>query len=251
MSAIDPVFCFLVPIYNHHQTIEATVERLHAYQLPIIIVDDGSNELTKKVLNDLAKRYASTVILHTLPENSGKGGACLAGFRIAAQQGYTHALQIDADGQHDSQDIPRFLALSEQRPDALISGHPQYDESMPTARRIGRKITHFWVHIETLSLSVKDTMCGFRVYPLMATIALMNSVNIGKRMDFDIEIMVRLYWRGVSVLFIPTKVIYPEHGQSHFQAFNDNVKISWLHTRLFFGMLPRIPLLLLRRVRKS
>ncbi|ATZ73111.1 glycosyl transferase [Idiomarina sp. X4] len=243
----DPRFCFLIPIYNHHRTIEATVEKLLNYALPIIIVDDGSNEATKKVLSQLAERFASAVLLHTLPSNSGKGGACLAGFRVASEQGYTHALQIDADGQHDSTDIPQFLELAKQQPDALISGHPQYDDSMPTARRIGRKITHFWVHIETLSMSVKDTMCGFRVYPLAATTELMDKVNIGTRMDFDIEIMVRLYWRGVPVLFIPTKVIYPEQGQSHFRAFQDNVKISWLHTRLFFGMLPRIPMLLARR----
>mgnify|MGYP003115238657 CR=1 FL=1 len=243
----EPKFCFLVPIYNHHRTIEATVEKLLSYALPIIIVDDGSNEETKKVLSQLAERFASEVLLHTLPENSGKGGACLVGFRVASEQGYTHALQIDADGQHDSADIPQFLELAKQRPEALISGHPQYDDSMPTARRIGRKITHFWVHIETLSMSVKDTMCGFRVYPLAATTELMDKVNIGTRMDFDIEIMVRLYWRGVPVLFIPTKVIYPEQGQSHFRAFQDNVKISWLHTRLFFGMLPRAPMLLARR----
>ena len=243
----EPKFCFLVPIYNHHRTIEATVEKLLSYALPIIIVDDGSNEETKKVLSQLAERFASEVLLHTLPENSGKGGACLEGFRVASEQGYTHALQIDADGQHDSADIPQFLELAKQRPEALISGHPQYDDSMPTARRIGRKITHFWVHIETLSMSVKDTMCGFRVYPLAATTELMDKVNIGTRMDFDIEIMVRLYWRGVPVLFIPTKVIYPEQGQSHFRAFQDNVKISWLHTRLFFGMLPRAPMLLARR----
>jgi len=243
----EPKFCFLVPIYNHHRTIEATVEKLLSYALPIIIVDDGSNEETKKVLSQLAERFASEVLLHTLPENSGKGGACLEGFRVASEQGYTHALQIDADGQHDSADIPQFLELAKQWPEALISGHPQYDDSMPTARRIGRKITHFWVHIETLSMSVKDTMCGFRVYPLAATTELMDKVNIGTRMDFDIEIMVRLYWRGVPVLFIPTKVIYPEQGQSHFRAFQDNVKISWLHTRLFFGMLPRAPMLLARR----
>jgi hypothetical protein len=90
-------------------------------------------------------------------------------------------------------------------------------------------------------------MCGFRVYPLAPIMALIQQINIGTRMDFDIEIMVRLYWRGVPVLFIPTKVIYPEQGQSHFRAFKDNVKISWLHTRLFFGMLPRAPMLLARR----
>ncbi|AAV80975.1 glycosyltransferase family 2 protein [Idiomarina loihiensis] len=240
-------YCFLIPIYNHDKTITATVERLLPYELPIIIVDDGSNDHTKEVLATLAEEHKSLVLLHTLPENSGKGGAVMAGFHVAAEEGFTHALQIDSDGQHDSNDIPEFLALSKQNPGALISGYPQYDESMPTSRRIGRKITHFWVHIETLSMQIKDTMCGFRVYPLYQTVGLIKRRHIGTRMDFDIEIMVRLYWAGTPVLFIPTKVIYPQGGQSHFRALQDNLKISWLHTRLFFGMLPRIPLILLRR----
>lgn len=242
-------YCFLIPIYNHDKTITATVERLLPYELPIIIVDDGSNIHTKEVLAVLAEEHKSLVLLHTLAENSGKGGAVMAGFRVAAEQGFTHALQIDADGQHDSQDIPKFLTLSEKNPGALISGQPQYDESMPRSRRIGRKITHFWVHIETLSTQIKDTMCGFRVYPLYQTVGLIKNRAIGTRMDFDIEIMVRLYWAGTPVLFIPTNVIYPQGGQSHFRALHDNVKISWLHTRLFFGMLPRIPRLVWRKFR--
>ncbi len=242
--------CFIIPIYNHHETIAATVAALAAFQLPIFIVDDGSDEATKQVLNELRER-TPFLHLHTLPENTGKGGAVMAGLAQAHAAGMTHGLQIDADGQHDITDIPEFWRQAEQAPQALISGAPQYDASIPTSRKIGRKITHFWVHIETLSLQVKDTMCGFRVYPLAATLETIAEHRPGTRMDFDIEIMVRMYWRGIPIKFIPTKVIYPEGGRSHFQGFADNWLISKMHTRLFFGMLLRAPRILWRRLKWS
>lgn len=140
-----------------------------------------------------------------------------------------------------------MLAEAERYPDALISGQPLYDDSIPKSRLYGRYITHFWVWIETLSLSIRDSMCGFRVYPLAATLALCDRRAIGQRMDFDTEIMVRLYWQGTRSRFIPTRVTYPASGLSHFDALYDNLRISWMHTRLFFGMLPRIPRLLAMR----
>ncbi len=242
--------CFIIPIYNHHETIAATVAALMPYQLPIFIVDDGSDSATKQVLAELVAR-TPFLQLHTLAENTGKGGAVMAGLAQAHAAGMTHGLQIDADGQHDTRDIPEFWQQAERYPEALISGAPQYDASMPMSRKIGRKITHFWVHIETLSLRVKDTMCGFRVYPLETTLATIAEHRPGTRMDFDIEIMVRMYWRGIPIRFIPTQVIYPEGGRSHFQAFADNWLISKMHTRLFFGMLRRAPRLIWRRLRGS
>ncbi|GAB59865.1 glycosyltransferase family 2 protein [Rheinheimera nanhaiensis] len=238
--------CFVIPIYNHHETIAATVAALLPYQLPLIIVDDGSDMATKQVLAQLAQQH-SLIQLLTLAENGGKGAAVSAGLRHALAAGLSHALQIDADGQHDIQDIPAFWQLSAQQPLALISGAPLYDDSMPRSRRIGRHITHFWVHIETLSRDIKDSMLGLRVYPLATTVALLDRVKLGQRMDFDIEIMVRLYWQGVPVQFIPTKVVYPQGGRSHFNLLRDNWLISKMHTRLFFGMLWRAPVLLWRK----
>ncbi|MBY6064341.1 glycosyltransferase family 2 protein [Pseudidiomarina sediminum] len=243
--------CFVIPIYNHHDTIAATVTQLLPYQLPIIIIDDGSDAATKEALAALQQQYPQWVAVHHLPVNTGKGGAVMEGLRQAHQRGLTHALQIDADGQHDANDIPRFWDCAAKHPEALISGAPQYDDSIPTARKIGRQITHFWVHIETLSLQVKDTMCGFRVYPVAATLATIEAHCPGARMDFDIEIMVRMYWRGIAMYFIPTKVIYPEGGRSHFQGLADNWRISKMHTRLFFGMLLRLPKLLARKWRRG
>ncbi|BCL44935.1 acyltransferase [Enterobacter roggenkampii] len=159
-------------------------------------------------------------------------------------------MQVDADGQHAIEDIPKLLALAERHPDALISGQPIYDDSIPRSRLYGRWITHVWVWIETLSLQLKDSMCGFRVYPVSPTLRLAAREPLGKRMDFDTEVMVRLYWQGNTSVFLPTRVTYPQDGLSHFDALKDNVRISLMHTRLFFGMLPRMPGLLFRRRRQ-
>lgn len=235
--------CIIIPIYNHHETISATVNTLQQFKLPIVIVDDGSDQQTKDTLFRLTQQYP---VLHlvTLPVNTGKGGAVIAGMRWAYQQGFTHALQVDADGQHNLHDIPELWRLSAAYPHALISGKPVYDDSMPLSRRIGRQITHFWVWIETLSFNIKDSMCGFRIYPLKSCIALLQQTSLGQRMDFDTEIMVRLYWRAVPILFVTTKVIYPPGGKSHFNAFHDNWLITKMHTRLFFSMLWQLPKLL-------
>lgn len=238
--------CFLIPIYNHHETIAATVQALLPFNLPVIIVDDGSDQATKQVLQQLVNQFA-IVELITLPENGGKGAAMCAAMDYAFQRGFSHGLQIDADGQHDVKDIPAFWQRSEQEPDALISGAPIYDDSMPRSRRIGREITHFWVRVETLSYQICDSMLGFRVYPLHSCVQLMRRVKLGQRMDFDIEIMVRLFWQNVPVRFIPTRVVYPSGGRSHFNLLRDNWLISKMHTRLFFGMLWRLPWLVSRK----
>ena len=241
--------CFLIPCYNHGSTIAAVVSSLDSFKLPFIVVDDGSNQETKQVLNQVSQQ--DNVTLVTLEKNQGKGGAVMAGVRQASQLGYSHVIQIDADGQHDIQALPKLMERSAQYPEHLISGQPIYDESVPKARLYGRYATHIWVWIETLSFAIKDSMCGFRAYPVKSTIAVLDKYDIGTRMDFDIEILVRMYWEDVEIDFVETRVIYPEGGISHFDALWDNVKISWMHTRLFFGMLPRIPKLLTRKRRTA
>ena len=188
------------------------------------------------------------VTLVRLPVNQGKGGAMMAGLREALRRGHTHALQIDADGQHATADIPAFIALSKVSPDAVICGTPVYDRSVPKGRLYGRYLTHVWVWINTLSLDIRDSMCGFRVYPLAPTVAAIDGARLGRRMDFDPEILVRLHWRGVPFVHQPTAVTYPQDGISHFRGLEDNVLISRMHARLFFGMLLRLPMLLWRKV---
>jgi len=235
--------CIIIPCFNHGAMMAAVLARLAPLAMTCILVDDGSESKTANELQRLAAHY-HWVILHRLPENRGKGAAVIAAMKLAAEQGYSHALQVDADGQHQLDDIPQMLLEAANYPDWLISGKPVYDSSVPKSRLYGRYVTHVWVWIETLSFSLQDSMCGFRVYPLAASLALLQQHGVGERMDFDTEIMVRLYWRGTRSRFIATRVIYPEDGLSHFNALKDNLRISWMHTRLFFGMLPRIPRLL-------
>ncbi len=174
------------------------------------------------------------------PVNRGKGRAVCEGFRLAHDAGFTHALQVDADGQHDLAAVPRMLDLARRHPDALVSGHAVLDRSAPIGRRIGRWVTHVWVFIETFSFHLTDSMCGFRIYPLAAVARLANSEPIGARMDFDTSVMVRLSWRGVPVVMVPVRVSYPPGNMSNFRLWRDNLRITWMHTRLVFGMLARL-----------
>lgn len=238
--------CLLIPIYNHKDSIRNTVKKLAIHQLPIFIVDDGSDKATQTILAELTEQYP-LIRLFRLPKNGGKGAAVMHGMREARQAGFSHALQIDADGQHDTEDVPRFLERGIAHPEALICGKPVYDASIPKGRLYGRYITHFWVWIETLSFAIGDSMCGFRLYPLASTCALIDSMQFPTRMDFDPAILVRLSWRGVQFENIPTHVIYPPDGLSHFNMLRDNLRITKMHTRLTCGMLVRLPLLLWRK----
>ena len=242
--------CALIPIYNHKDTIAETVRALHGHGLPMVIVDDGSNDATQAVLRALAASESSIKLIR-LPQNGGKGRALTAGLIAARDAGYTHALQIDADGQHDTDDVPRFLDEGQAHPRALICGQPVYDESVPRARLYGRYVTHVCVWMETLSFTLRDSMCGYRLYPLDATCDEIDRKPLPARMDFDTEVAVRLVWRGVRVRNLPTRVIYPDNGLSHFHMLHDNLRISAMHTRLLLGMLPRAPLLLWRKRRRA
>lgn len=245
MNTFKP--CAVVPVYNHHTCLDAVVTALRGHGLPVFLVNDGSDAATCDVLETLSAR-AGVACLHR-ERNRGKGAAVMAGIAHAGEEGFTHALQVDADGQHDLGDVPRLLAMAAGHPGYLVSGCPQYDDSVPAIRFYGRYLTHAMVWLETLSLSLRDSMCGFRVYPIAPTLALGRRVRIGRRMDFDTDIMVRLYWAGTPSLFIPTRVRYPDDGISHYRMLADNGRMMWLHARLFFGMLLRARKLISRRLR--
>lgn len=239
--------CAVIPVYNHEHALPQVLAALQDAGLPCVLVDDASSAACAAVMDALATQ--PDVHLLRLPVNQGKGGAVMAGLREAARLGYSHALQVDADGQHDLAAVAAFLELSRREPQALVCGYPQYDASVPKGRLYARYLTHVWVWINSLSLQIRDSMCGFRVYPLPATLALIDSVSLGRRMDFDPEILVRLAWRNQPMRWLPTRVHYPLDGLSHFRLWHDNALISKMHAKLFFGMLLRAPLILARRWR--
>ncbi|MDR1811466.1 MAG: glycosyltransferase family 2 protein [Candidatus Fibromonas sp.] len=223
----------LIPVYNHGKTLETVVNNVQSHGLSaVILVDDGSDAQTKEFLNALKGRDG--IILHTRAGNGGKGAAIISGFEIARQNGFSHVLQIDADAQHDTEAVPFFLKAMAKHPDGLICGMPEYDESVPKSRLHARKITNFWVMLETLSWDIPDAMCGFRIYPVEKCRDL---AIRARRMGFDIEILVKLYRSGVKTYFYPVKVYYPKEGVSHFRMIRDNIEISFLHAYLFIGML--------------
>lgn len=229
--------CIIIPVYNHGILLEKCIGRILEYNIPVIIVNDGSDKETYNILENIkSKNNNITLIHHEI--NGGKGKAVVSGMKEAYKNGYSHSLQIDADGQHDASDIKLFFEQAEKFPDAVINGQPVYDSSAPKARAYGRNITNFWVMIETLSRDIKDAMCGFRVYPLKAVMELLKKrLELSSRMGFDIDIIVRLHWLGIKIINQKTKVIYPEDGLSNFKMLKDNVRISALHTRLVCEMM--------------
>lgn len=238
--------CLLIPCYEHGGGMGPLLDRLAFLDLPVVVVDDGSGPASREALARAAAGKAWVSIL-SREENGGKGAAVMSGLAWAAERGFSHALQMDADLQHDPAEAPRLLEAARRAPDALVLGCPVFDDSVPAGRRHGRKICRFWIWVETLSLDIRDPLCGFRVYPLAPVSRLLKEVRLGRRMDFDPEIAVRLHWRGVPVVNVDVSVRYFKGGISHFHVFRDNVLISWMNTRLFFGMLLRMPLLLARK----
>ena len=241
--------CVIIPVYNHQEAIGQVVGRLKPFGLPCYLVNDGSSMRCSAELRRIAQQEKNWITLYERDRNGGKGAAVMDGLQLAIAGGFSHAIQIDADGQHRLADISRFLTASEQHPDKLILGKPRFDATVPKKRLYGRQFTNLWIWINTLSVAIADGMCGFRCYPLAAVDNLLKSVQLGQRMDFDIEIVVRLYWQGVDVVNIDTEVQYPLDGISHFQMLQDNLLISKKHAQLFFGMLLRLPRLLLRHWR--
>ncbi|CBL46052.1 Glycosyl transferase, family 2 [gamma proteobacterium HdN1] len=238
--------CAIIPVYNHEHAIADVVAQVSQSGLFCLLVDDGSEPSCADALDKIVQNDPQRVDLIRLAANQGKGSACVTGFLEAWRRGFTHALQVDADGQHDATAIPRFLELAFRNPDTVISGYAVYDHSVPKSRMIGRYVTHAWVWINTLSLAIRDSMCGFRCYPLEKTVHLINRSTIGARMNFDTDIIVKLHWMGASVINAPVQVTYPLDGVSHFRVLQDNLQISGMHAMHFFGMLLRLPRLLLR-----
>ena len=239
-------YCLVVPHYNHAQAFEVFLPKLNSLNHACIVVDDGSDAKDKAILADLLSGYPNIDLVEHMT-NRGKGAAMWTGAHAARMQGHTHMIQIDADGQHDVEDVMKFIEVSKSCPDAIISGSPVFDDSAPKARVYGRKITDFWVALETGSLKIKDSLCGFRVYPLEQFEYVFDKYHIGKRMQFDTDVLVKSVWEGVEVKFIDTQVVYLNGGASHFNYLDDNLRLIWLHIRLMVRMLVSLPFRIIKK----
>lgn len=231
-------YCAVIPTYDNPMTLAAVVASVRPHVDEVIVIDDGSHDEGRSVASRLADDGLATV--HHRERNGGKGAAVKDGLRIAMERGYTHALQIDADGQHAIDDVPRLLVASRAQPDALVLGEPLFGENAPRARVWGRAITTFWIGVECGAGVIHDGLCGFRVYPVGPAL---DARARGDRMDFDPEIAVRMVWNGVPVVNVPTHVRYPkadEGAVSHFHMLWDNVAISGMHSRLMLTKIGRL-----------
>ena len=240
----------LIPSYNPGPKVFATVQAALQQWAPVWVVVDGSTDGTHQGLLEMAAANA-TLKVFVLPRNLGKGAAVLLGLREAQKFGFTHALTMDSDGQHPAESIPAFMQASQNSPDAMVLGRPVFDASAPSLRVKGRKISNWWANLETLWSGIGDSLFGFRVYPIDSLIAVMRRQLWMRRFDFDVEAVVRLSWRGVKPINLPASVRYfsaQEGGVSHFKYWRDNALLTWMHFRLFWGFVARLPMLALRLV---
>ncbi|MCR4942548.1 MAG: glycosyltransferase family 2 protein [Campylobacter sp.] len=243
---------FLIPYYNHPYTIGKLTQILQGYAYDILIVDDGSNEDGKSALKALnasnlnLQMQKAKLMLYTKESNEGKGSAIKKGLGLAYLLGYSHAFCVDADLQHDLSNFDEFMRSCEQNPEAIICANPIYSDNAPKSRLYGRKITNFWVQINTLGGDIKDCMCGMRIYPLKNMQEIYPKCK-SDAMDFDIEIFVMAYKFGIKFVWIDTKVSYEENGISHFKYLKDNLKISKVHAKHFF----LLPLFAFKKLRQK
>jgi len=241
----------VIPSYNTGPTVYATVRAARAAWNPVWVVVDGSDDGTADGLARMAALDGGLRVM-ALPRNAGKGAAVLHALEAALDAGFTHALAMDADGQHPADLIGAFMAESMARPATMILGRPVFGASAPLLRVRGRRISNWWTDLETLGAGIDDSLFGFRVYPIAPLARAMRNSRWMRRFDFDTEAVVRLAWGGVTPINVPAPVRYlsvAEGGVSHFRYGRDNVLLSGMHLRLLFGFLVRLPWLAVRRLR--
>jgi glycosyltransferase involved in cell wall biosynthesis len=250
---ISDTHLVLIPSYNPGVKVLATVQGALGQWSPVWVVIDGSTDDSTRQLLAMAAAHSGLRIL-ILPENRGKGAAVLFGLREAQARGFTHALTMDSDGQHPAERIKEFMRASLAEPDAMVLGFPIFDASAPRLRVWGRQVSNWWANLETLWSGIHDSLFGYRVYPVDGLIAIMRRQLWMRRFDFDAEAVVRLCWRGVRPVNLPAPVRYfrpEEGGVSHFNYWRDNALLTWMHFRLFWGFILRLPLLCARRMRRA
>ena len=244
---IDPRRCVVIPSYNSGPLLERTVKEVLAVWRPVIVVNDGSTDGSTDNLVRLAQTEPG---LHVLAQsrNTGKGAAVFAAFNYAVDRGLTHAAVVDADGQHDAAEIPKFMDLAESHPLALVMGNPQFGNDAPLSHVLGHRIANFFARIETLRPGLGDSLFGFRVYPMLAAIKSLRRIRGGRRFDFDTQAAVRMAWLGVPTVGVTASVRYPSKERiRHFRYLRDNLLLIRVHLGLMLRAIFLWPRLLLRQ----
>jgi glycosyltransferase involved in cell wall biosynthesis len=229
----------LLPTYNTGPRLREVVTEVLRHWQPVLVVVDGSTDGSEQPVLELAKTEPTLTVL-LLPRNSGKGAAVLAGVQAAQTRGFTHALVMDADGQHPAGSIAEFMNASLRHPAALVLGRPIFPPNIPAVRLYGRKLSVGLVRFELFGAGIPDPLFGFRVYPLAPLLAVLGPRRGGRRYDFDTEAAVRLGWAGVPLHNLAAPVRYfsrAEGGVSHFRYVRDNVTQVWMHIRLLTELL--------------
>ena len=213
--------CVVMATYNNEMTLPKILDGVLAFTKKIILVNDGSSDLTPELLVN----YPQIVQIH-LPKNKGKGNALKIGFKKALALGYERAITLDTDGQHFPEDLPNFLEAIEALEDKnsfLIGDRNMNVADVLESSAKGNRISGFWVRSVT-GLQLTDTQSGFRMYPIKA-LQKINFLRWTKKFEFETEVIVRAHWRGITVLNIPIKVLYPKDRVSHFRPFMDIARI--------------------------
>lgn len=234
-------FVVCIPVYNNPKTIVEVMKAcLSAVKHPLIVVDDGSDEGVEQLAKNssLTAKDLSRIFFLRHEVNCGKGIALQTGFEFAISQGFTHLIAIDGDGQHLASDIPALAASAVENPWALIVGDRNMQTAnVPESSTFGKKFSNFWVRYQT-NTNVADSQSGFRVYPLFY---IQTMKFFCTKYDFEIEILIRLIWKGVPIKNVKISVLYfpKEKRVSHFHKFRDNLRITILNTGLTIASLVR------------
>ena len=240
----------LVPTYNTGPRLLRTVREALAVWSPVWVVVDASTDGSDAGLDALAAERPGAFRVLRRTRNGGKGAAVLDGLDAARAEGFTHALVLDADGQHPIDHIVPFMTASAGRPEALVLGKPVFGPEVPLERLYGRRLSVGLVHLECLGRDIADPLFGFRVYPVKPTRDILRAIRSARRYDFDPEIAVRLFWAGVPPVNLPAPCRYiakADGGVSHFHYLRDNVRMVWLHTRLIVRLVFSLPAVLATR----
>ncbi len=234
MAAGPDTYLVLIPSYEPGARLAGTVaDALCRWPHVWLVIDGGDDD------SGVESQDGLRVIRRA--RNGGKGAAVLEGVRAAVLEGFTHALVMDADGQHPAAEIGRFIEISMRNPSSMILGVPIFDASAPRVRVLGRRISNVLARLEARR-GIGDALFGFRVYPLRRLLMVMEASRHMRRYDFDTEAVVRLCWEGVPVVNVPAAVRYfsvAEGGVSHFRYGRDNLLLAAMHLRLICGALCR------------